>query len=216
MTPNKPVIGVTGNSGAGKGAVCGILSRMGGFCVDADKLSHQVMEQGGPAYTEITDMFGPGVLAPDKSIDRRALGDIVFRDPGKRRELERIVHAEVAAECRLLTEMARGMAEYGFIVWDAPLLAEAGMHKQCVLVLLVTAPYAVKLARIQARDGITEERAKLRLSNQPPETGLYQRLAGDLGKGRVAIIENNGDYCDLTAKTISALRDCRVIGCSSR
>jgi len=200
MTPSRPVIGVTGNSGSGKGTVCAVLADMGGFCIDADKLAHQVMERGRPAYTEIADVFGPCVISPDGGIDREILGGIVFSDPVKRKRLERIVHAEVIRECLRLGDGAGGLNARAFVVWDAPLLAEAGMHRQCGMVLLVTAPYPVKLSRILMRDGITEERAKLRLSNQPSDGELYEKLTADIGKDRVRIIENNGSLVELEYK----------------
>ena len=206
MTPNKPIIGVTGNSGSGKGTVCAILKGLGGFYLDTDHIAHTVMEYGKPAYTEISNMFGDGILLRDKSIDRKKLGDIVFRDPAKRKALERIVHTQVKLICGQLTRAALHNAEYAFIVWDAPLLAEAGMHKECSLVLLVTAPFAFKVSRIMNRDCITEERALLRLSNQPPDNILYKGLVDDLGTSHVKIIENSGSIQDLEYKTRMAVR----------
>ncbi|MDR2650054.1 MAG: dephospho-CoA kinase [Clostridiales bacterium] len=202
MTRNKPIIGVTGNSGSGKGTVCGFLRRMGGFCLDADLLAHEVVERGQPAYIEISNMFGESVLAPDGSIDRVELGRVVFRDTVKRKALERIVHARVKSQFERLSAEAQN--DYPFIVWDAPLLVEAGMHKRCVLVLLVTAPFEAKLSRIMSRDGITEERARLRLSSQPPEIWLYKKLIADIGEINVKIIENTGGAGDLENKTRAA------------
>jgi dephospho-CoA kinase len=178
---------------------------MGGFCIYADKLAHQVMECGQPAYTEISDAFGPGILSPDGSIDRKALGDIVFRDPDLRRLLERIVHRQVIAESWRLTNEARASQSYAYIVWDAPLLIEAGMHLFCDIVLLVASSYALKLSRILARDGITEERARLRLVNQPTDSDLYEKLVSSMGESRVKIIENNGSIEGLAEKTYRAL-----------
>ena len=200
-----PIIGVTGNSGAGKGTVCAALARMGGYCIDADKLARRVMEPGLPAYNEIVNVFGAGVLLPGGGIDRKKLGGIVFRDPVKRKMLERIVHADVIRECRRLTLEAQDRAGYAFAVWDAPLLTESGMHRECDAVLLVTAPYPLKLSRILLRDGITEEQAILRLSSQTSEDGLYKTLTGDIGESRVMVIENNGSVQALEEKIRSAL-----------
>jgi len=201
MTQSKPIIGVTGNSGSGKGAISTILREMGGFYLDADNLAHKVMEHGQPAYNEVLEMFGPNVLTPDKSFDRKKIGDIVFRNPDKRKALEQIVHAHVVNEFELLTTSAYNKSDYTFIIWDAPLLTEAGMHLKCNLVLLVTAPYFTKLSRIIKRDNITEERAKLRLSNQPSDEDLYKRLTADIGEALVTIIENTGTLEDLEDKT---------------
>ena len=204
MTPNKVIIGVTGNSGSGKGTVCTILQNMGGFCIDADQLAHEVMEYGHSAYTEISEMFGAGILASDGSIDRRKLGDIVFHDPVKRKALEHIVHTHVKQKFRRLTDAALEK-KTAFVVWDAPLLAEADMHKSCNLVLLVTAPFITKLKRITNRDGISEEQALLRLSNQPADDALYHKLVADIGETHVKIIENTGSINDLEDKIYLAV-----------
>jgi len=205
MTQSKPIIGVTGNSGSGKGAISTILRDMGGFYLDADNLAHKVMEYGQPAYNEVLEMFGPNVLTPDKSLDRKKIGDIVFRNPDKRKALEQIVHAHVVNEFEMLTTSANDKAEYTFIIWDAPLLAEAGMHIKCDFVLLVTAPYSTKLSRIIKRDNITDEHAKLRLSSQPSDEDLYTRLTADIGEALVTIIENTGTLEDLEDKTRKVL-----------
>ena len=179
--------------------------------MDADKLAHQVMEYGQPAYTEIVKMFGAGILSPDGIIDRKRLGDIVFRDHDKRKALECIVHTYVIRQYRQLTAEAQNQTEYAFIIWDAPLLAEAGLHKECGLVLLVTAGFELKLSRILIRDGITNEQANLRLLSQPSDDVLYKTLIADIGKDRVKIIENNGDLEDLEIKTRMAVSGCQVI-----
>jgi len=205
MTQSKPIIGVTGNSGSGKGAISTILRDMGGFYLDADNLAHKVMEYGQPAYNEVLEMFGTSVLTPDKSFDRKKIGDIVFRNPDKRKALEQIVHAHVVNEFETQTTSAFNKAEYTFIIWDAPLLTEAGMHTKCSFVLLVTAPYHTKLSRIIKRDNITQERAKLRLSSQPCDKDLYTRLTADIGEALVTIIENTGTLEDLEDKTRKVL-----------
>ena len=186
--------------------MCGILKSMGGFYIDADLLAHQVMEYGQPAYTEIADIFGNVILSPEGNIDRKKLGDIVFRDLGKRKILEQIVHSKVILEFGRLTEKAQTQSGYIFIIWDAPLLAEAGMHVKCGMVLLVTASYSTKLSRIMLRDGITEERAKLRLHNQPSDDELYSRLIAGIGANRVKIIDNNESLQKLDYKTRMAVR----------
>ena len=210
-----PVIGVTGNSGAGKGTACKILRRMGGFCIDADKLARQVMEPGRPAYTEIIDTFGAHIILPDNSIDRKTLGAIVFNDPDKRKVLEHIVHSRVIPECARLTAEAQNHTGYSFVIWDAPLLTEAGMHMHCDMVLLITALFTIKLSRILKRDNITEEQAKQRMSSQTPDGELYRKLTYDIGENLVNIIENNGSIQDLEEKLRLALQSrglCKRVG----
>ncbi|MDR1914747.1 MAG: dephospho-CoA kinase [Clostridiales bacterium] len=216
MTPNKfsiPIIGVTGNSGAGKSSVSKILESAGGFCIDADKLAHNVLSSSKTAYDRIIQVFGDGILK-DGLIDRKKLGSVVFKDEGLRKQLETIVHSEVIVMTHELTRAiaraiaraaARAVSEFKFAVWDAPLLVEAGMHKDCDYVCLVTAEHTVKLNRIVIRDNISSETALLRLNNQPSEEDLLGQLIDDLGSARVKVIDNSGNIEDIRNDALNLL-----------
>jgi len=78
----KPItIGLTGGIGSGKSAAANILAELGAPAIDADKVGHEIYQPGAPAYRELIDAFGEEILAPDRTIDRRKLGPIVFADP---------------------------------------------------------------------------------------------------------------------------------------
>ena len=91
MSTHIPVIGLTGGIGAGKSTVTQMLEELGAAVIDADKVGHQIYLPDLPAWREIVETFGPGVLNADRSINRQALGKIVFADPEALRALNRIV-----------------------------------------------------------------------------------------------------------------------------
>src|SRR5918911_4867908 len=107
MAARIPIIGLTGGIGAGKSTVTQMLEELGAAVIDADKVGHQIYLPDMPAWREIVDTFGTTVLHADRSINRQALGKIVFADPEALRTLNRIVHpkmfhhmAELIAELR--------------------------------------------------------------------------------------------------------------------
>ena len=178
-------IGVTGISGSGKTTVTRILAEKGGYAVEADRLAHQLMQKDQPAYKDIVAVFGMGILDSEGEISRPALGKIVFEDKKKLAELESILHPKVKAKTNELIAQAKVSGQYKFAIIDAPLLIEAGMHKDCHSCWLVTASNEIRLARIMARDNITQEAAEKRLRNRAGDDAL--RPYAD------TIIENNSD-----------------------
>ncbi len=162
------VVGITGGVATGKSLVAGEFARLGARVVDADALARKVLEPDLPAWREVVAEFGRHILAPDGTIDRAKLGDIVFADPEKRSRLEQIIHPRVLAEqVRRLAELKIQGAQ-PLVVLDVPLLIEVGWHKLVDRVALVMADYQCQVKRLQRRNGLSEERAKLRIEAQLP------------------------------------------------
>jgi len=157
-------LGLTGNIATGKSTVARMLATHGAKVIDADQLSRQVMQPGTPAFDRIVETFGPGVVRPDGQLDRQALGDIVFSDPTRMRELENIVHPAVAElRSRLLRETKAPV-----VVLEAVKLVEAGQHHQCDELWVVTCSREVQLRRLLHQRGMPLEEAHRRLDAQPP------------------------------------------------
>jgi len=190
MKPNR-VVGVTGITGSGTSTVSGILAEHGGFVISADKLAHEVMQ--AEARQEIVHHFSVNVLDETGKIDRKKLGGMVFGKPEKLNLLETIIHPHVIAKTLELLDNC----QHSFAVIDAPLLVEAGMHKICSEVWLVTATDDVRLRRIVLRDGISQEAALRRLHSR----------AGDSHLSQVAnvVIENNAGPGELQSIVKTAL-----------
>lgn len=178
------LIGLTGGIATGKSTVAAMLAGRGAIVVDADRLAREVVEPGRPALAEIAAEYGPGVLAADGSLDRAALGALVFADADRRRRLEAITHPRISAL------MAERIAEAvtaapPLVVVDIPLLFENGRSGMVEGVLVVYADAATQLRRLLDRDGLGEADARRRIAAQMP-VEEKRRLA-------TWVIDNRGD-----------------------
>lgn len=189
MTGSRPfLIGLTGNIATGKSEVGRFLARLGARVIDADKIAHEVMRPGGPAYEAVEQAFGGQILAPDGTVDRAKLGAIVFRDADALRRLERAVHPATKARVEELVAQATEPV----VVVEAIKLIEAGMHLRCDQLWVVTAPRRLQIQRLVAHRGMSEAEAALRVDAQPPQQRkavLADRLF--VNDGRLAELEEN-------------------------
>ncbi|NMC74616.1 MAG: dephospho-CoA kinase [Geobacteraceae bacterium] len=177
------VVGLTGGIASGKSFVAGLLASWGAVIIDADILARRVVEPGKPAYQAVVRRFGDGILCPDGSLDRKALGRIVFSDGAARRELEAMVHPAVAELfSRLLAEERRRGTRVVFYV--VPLLFEAGLESMMDEVWVVSVDEETELARLMARDGIGREEALRKM-------GAQMRLEDKVARADV-VIDNSG------------------------
>ena len=186
------LIGLTGNIATGKSEVARMLAELGASVIDADKIAHEVMEPGGPAYEGVVGAFGPEILAADGTIDRGKLGAIVFRDPHALRRLEAVVHPATITEVD--ERIAR--AETPVVIVEAIKLIEAGMHRGYDALWVVTAPRPLQITRLVTQRGLTEEQAVLRIDAQAPQE--EKAALADL------VIVNDGDLEALRAKVEAA------------
>lgn len=163
------VIGLTGGIGAGKSTVGRFLKELGAKVIDADAVARKVVEPGKPAWEEIRAIFGPQYLNPDGTINRRALGNLIFNDTQAREKLNAITHPKIKAEILKEIEVYRKEEPTGIVVVEAPLLLEAGMEDMVDEIWVVTAPEEVRLQRLMERDNLSPEEALKRIRAQLPE-----------------------------------------------
>lgn len=179
--PVRRTVALTGGIASGKSAVSAILAELGAVIIDSDLLAREVVEPGTPGLAAIVRRFGEGVLQPDGTLDRTALGDIVFADPAARADLNAIVHPAVRARAAELTLSApRG----SIIVNVIPLLVETGQADNFDIVLVVDCAEEVQVQRLMARNGLDRAQARARLAAQASRT---ERL-----EVADAIIDNSG------------------------
>lgn len=191
------LIGLTGNIASGKSTVRVMLQELGARTIDADALAHAVLLKGTPAWTKVNETFGPDVIGADGEVDRKKLGAIVFADQAQLEKLEAIVHPAVStALARLLTE-----AHDRIVVVEAVKLIEAGLHRYCDAVWIVTAPTYVAKQRLVEERGMGEIDAMLRLRAQPL---LREKL-----KLANVVIDNSGSVEQTRAQVIRAFADIR-------
>lgn len=181
-------IGLTGGIASGKSTVSDLLRARGFPIVDADQLVRELSQVGMPALSEIRDAFGPTVFAKDGSLDRKHLGELVFKNPDKRRELEKILHPKVR---QLAFDRRQSLAAAGIkaAFYDVPLLFEQNMQAMFDRTVVVHCRRELQLQRIMQRNGISQEEAELRLNAQLP-LNEKARIADD-------VIENGGTMKDL-------------------
>lgn len=188
------ILGLTGNIASGKTTIGLMLLQLGATTyVDADHVVHELYLPGKPLVAELTKTFGQEILDHDGGVDRRILGQIVFGDHEKLRQLESLVHPAVQSA---LIERLRAMPPDGIGILDAIKLVESGYAPLCHGVWLVTCPPEVQLRRLVTSRGLTEAEAQQRLAAQPP---LEPKRAA-----ATEIIDNGGSIDDLRQQVTQA------------
>jgi len=183
-------VGLTGGIGSGKSTVSERLAELGAVILDADKAARAVVEPGTPGLAQITATFGPGVLAPDGSLDRAKLAAIVFADESALAKLNAITHPLIHEHIRAAEEAAlRSGRDDLVLVHDVALLAEWGRAKEFDLVIVVDVPTETQVERLTRQRGMPEDQARARIAAQATRD---QRLAiADI------VIDNSGTKADL-------------------
>ncbi len=183
------LVGLTGGIGAGKSAVAARLAELGAIVIDADKLAREVVQPGTDGLAEVAAAFGAEVLAPDGSLDRPALGRVVFGDAEKRRRLEGIIHPRVRART---AELVSAAGEHAVVVNDVPLLVEAGLAPGFTVVIVVLADEEIRLRRLMNDRGMSASDARERIAAQA--TDEQRRAVADV------VIVNDGTLDELRAR----------------
>jgi dephospho-CoA kinase len=161
------VFGLTGGLASGKSTVAARFRALGVPVIDADLIAREVVEPGSEGLAAVVDAFGEGILAPDGSLDRAALGDVVFAAPEKRRVLNAILHPRIAARSAQRIAALDAAGEK-LACYEAALLVENNLADAFRPLVVVAVPPDVQLARAMARDGSTEEQARARIAAQLP------------------------------------------------
>ena len=202
-------VGLTGPTGAGKGAVSSLLASYGIPSIDTDAVYRELLVPPSPLLDELAATFGRDILTPAGELDRVALSAKVFA-AGRADRLELL---NSVTHPHILNEVRRRLAEHGkewrntgkplAVIVDAPQLYESGFDRECDIICSVLAPKKARLARIMARDGMTEERARARMNAQRSDS--FYRKAGYL-------IVNDGDMERLEEEVSRFYRYIRRIG----
>jgi len=188
----KPItIGLTGGIGSGKSTAAKILAELGAPAIDADKVGHEIYQPGAPAYQELIDAFGEGILAPDRTIDRRKLGPIVFADPAALKRLNAIVHPKMFARMSEMVAAMRHGGETRPIVIEAAILIEANWQSLFDEIWLVTAAREHVIDRVERDRGLKPEQIEARIRAQLSDE--------ERRKCATSVIHNDGTLEELRA-----------------
>jgi dephospho-CoA kinase len=193
-------VGLTGGIGSGKSTVARRFRELGAIVIDADQLAREVVTVGSTGLAAVHERFGDAVLAADGSLDRGALGEIVFADPQARKDLEAITHPLISARTRSL--MASAPPDR-VVVHDVPLLVEKQMSAAYHLTVVVGADEDIRMARLTGGRGVTEADALARIAAQACDG--QRRAAADVW------LDNNGTVRGLLAQ-VDALWQDRILG----
>lgn len=188
-------VGLTGNIASGKSTVAARLAAHGAVVLDADAYAREAVAPGSSALKAVAERFGYGVIRPDGTLDRAALGKLVFRDARARADLEAIVHPEVARRraADLAAARAGGAA---VVVSDVPLLFEAGLEDEFDLIVFVDAPEEERLRRLVVERGLTADDARAMVAAQSDP--VVKRARADI------VIDNDGTM-EALARRVNAL-----------
>jgi dephospho-CoA kinase len=187
------VVGLTGGVATGKSLVAEELKRLGAELIDADAVSREITVKGSPAYDDILKEFGPGIMAADGSIDRKALGRIVFRDPEKLARLNALTHPRIIERIKREIESLKKKPGNPIIVINAALLIEVGHYKEMDRVVVVSAPEDLQVERLALRDGLDRDSALRIIKAQMP---IEKKAAlADY------VIENSGTVAEAIERT---------------
>ncbi|RGE22494.1 dephospho-CoA kinase [Leucobacter sp. wl10] len=160
------LIGLSGGIASGKSTIGRRLEQLGAVLIDADELAREAVAPGSPGLGGVVDRFGAGVLRGDGSLDRSALGAIVFGDEAALAALNAVVHPEVRRLFAARVAEARDRDPEAIVVYDVPLLVEAARDQAWDLVVIAEAPAEQRIARMVELRGMSETDARNRIARQ--------------------------------------------------
>ena len=186
-------VGLTGENGAGKSTVAGLLAERGAVIVDADRIARELVEPGGAALAELVTEFGPRILQADGTLSRGELAALAFSDPQATAHLNAIMHPLIRAEGQ---RRIAAHPDAPVVVYDMPLLVETGQADLVEVVVVVDVPEEVQVDRAVRLRGLDEADVRRRMEVQ---AGREDRLAA-----ADVVIDNSGDLAS-TAAQVDAL-----------
>jgi len=162
------LVGLTGSIATGKSTVSRMFAHLGARVIDADLLAREVVMPGQAAYARIVEEFGPRVVQEDGSLDRKALGALVFSDAAKRKRLEEITHPAIGLRQQRILSVLDEEAFEGVVIWDAALLFEGGGAATMDRVIVVYTDPETERRRLMERDSLSDADARARIASQMP------------------------------------------------
>ena len=194
------VIGLTGGIATGKSEVARILQGLGAVIIDADQVGHQAYTPHSETWDEVVKAFGSGILQPDGNIDRRKLGAIVFSDPSRLDQLNRIMHPRMA---KMVSDRIENLRESDppAVVLEAAVLFEAGWESLVDEVWTTETPVQSAVDRLIVRNGLAEDDARKRISSQ--------MSAQERASRSQVVVDNSGDLPRLNS-LVESLWNSRV------
>jgi len=185
------VLGITGGIATGKTTVMKMLGELGAVTLSADDIAREVLAKCNPAYHEVVERFGPGILKPDGDINRELLARIIFDDPCAREALNKITHPRIIQRMQEHIDRFRSAPPKpdAVLAVEIPLLMECGLENMVDEVVVVAAEQDTQVGRLTSRSGISREEAVRRINAQMP--------IGEKVRRAKRVIWNDGSLRDL-------------------
>lgn len=194
------IVGLTGQTGAGKTTACDVFSKSGFGIINCDKLAREVCHIASPCLNELVEEFSSSIINDDMSLNRKALGKIVFSNSAALKRLNDITHPHILTKITAVIDTLS--KEYSVIIVDAPTLFESGADRLCDMIVSVIASEDVTVPRIMERDFVDEASAKRRLKSQ--HDADFFKAHSDL------IVQNNGDlqeFCESLNDIVNRIKE---------
>jgi dephospho-CoA kinase len=186
-------VGLTGSIGVGKSFVSAVLAELGGHVVDADTTAREVVAVGSAGLEKVVETFGASVLQADGTLDRVRLGAIIFADEEQRQLLNSILHPFIIAAQDEQLRAWEALDPEGIGIVDAALMIESGGYRRFDKLIVVHCRPEVQLARLMARNNLTEDEARQRISAQMPQEEKMRHAD--------FLIDNSGDMAETRKRT---------------
>ena len=168
MTSSARYFGLTGGIASGKSTVAQMLRELGAYIVDADQIGHEMLLSSSPAFPDLVSAFGPGILDSAGRIDRKKLGPMVFSDPSKLQQLNRIVHPRIIERTGQLATAHCAENPGAVVIVDAALIYETGIPGRFVKTIVAWCRPEQQVERLMAKAGLSREEAEQRIASQMP------------------------------------------------
>lgn len=194
-------VGLTGGIATGKSTVGQMLVELGCHLIDADRITRNLFEPGQPVHAAVVQAFGNGILGPDGTINRQALGEIVFKDPQARARLNSLVHPAVIQRQKEWLENLEASDPHAIGIVDAALMIEVGTYKNYDKVIVVTCSPEEQKRRLRGRTNLSEEQIEARIRSQMP---MAEKI-----KHADYVIVNSGDLARTRAHVERVFRQLR-------
>ncbi len=186
-------VALTGGIATGKSVVAAILKKRGCFIHSADRVAHDLIRPGRPAWRAAVDYFGRGILNPDRRINRTKLGQIIFSSPAARKFLNQLIHPLVLQKKKETIRRLEKEGQYKIFVSEAALTIESGFAPFFDRIIVVDCPKRVQVRRLMERDGIPRHEALKKIHSQLPSARKI--------KSADYIIDTSGTLAETAART---------------
>ena len=168
MSVSAHYFGLTGGIASGKSTVAAMFRELGARIIDADKVGHELLLPSSPAYPELVAAFGNEILNSAGEIDRRRLGPLVFSDPAKLQQLNRITHRRIIDRIEQVALEYNAQDPQTVVIVDAALIYETGIGGRFVKIIVAWCRPEQQIERLMAKTGVSREEAERRIASQMP------------------------------------------------